>query len=94
MNVEYKLFPLDDIKEIKNLLNGNVIGLNVTIPFKQSVIPFLDELDQLSSEINAVNTIKITGNKSKGYNTDIFGFEKSLWPSRVLYQSSGHDHHF
>jgi len=87
LNVEYKLFPLDDIKEIKNLLNGNVIGLNVTIPFKQSVIPFLDELDQLASEINAVNTIKVTGKKSKGYNTDIFGFEKSL--SRFLKTTKG-----
>jgi len=54
-------------------------GLNVTIPYKESVIPYLDEIDEQASRIGAVNTIKILNNKKlKGFNTDVFGFEKSL----------------
>jgi len=54
-------------------------GLNVTIPYKESVIPYLDEIDGQASRIGAVNTIKILNNKKlKGFNTDVFGFEKSL----------------
>ena len=54
-------------------------GLNVTIPYKESIIDYLDELDEQAAEIAAVNTIKILkNNKLKGFNTDVFGFEKSL----------------
>ena len=54
-------------------------GLNVTIPYKESIIPYLDEIDEQASRIAAVNTIKILNNKKlKGFNTDVFGFEKSL----------------
>ena len=54
-------------------------GLNVTIPYKESVIPYLDEIDEQAAAIGAVNTIKILkDNKLKGFNTDAFGFEKSL----------------
>jgi shikimate dehydrogenase len=54
-------------------------GLNVTIPYKESIIAYLDEVDEQAAEIAAVNTIKILkNNKLKGFNTDVFGFEKSL----------------
>ena len=54
-------------------------GLSVTIPYKETVIEFLDELDGDARTIGAVNTIKVSGNKKlKGYNTDHFGFQKSL----------------
>ena len=54
-------------------------GLNVTIPYKESINPYLDEIDKQASRIAAVNTIKILNNKKlKGFNTDVFGFEKSL----------------
>jgi shikimate dehydrogenase len=54
-------------------------GLNVTIPYKESIIDYLDEIDEQAAEIAAVNTIKILkNNKLKGFNTDVFGFEKSL----------------
>ncbi len=59
----------------------NLKGLNVTIPYKQAVIPFLDEMDAEAKEIGAVNTIKFLKNKRiKGYNTDVYGFEKSIRP--------------
>jgi shikimate dehydrogenase len=55
-------------------------GLNVTIPFKTEIIPFLDELDPLASEIQAVNVIAFENGKTKGYNTDVFGFQQSIKP--------------
>ena len=77
---EYRLFEIDDISKIKNVIaqNPNIEGLNVTIPYKESVIPFLDELDKSAEEVGAVNVIKIKGKKLIGYNSDIYGFEKSL----------------
>lgn len=54
-------------------------GLNVTIPYKEGIMPFLDEIDDQAAAIGAVNTIKILkNNRLKGFNTDAFGFEKSL----------------
>jgi shikimate dehydrogenase len=60
-----------------------LIGLSVTIPYKQAVIPFLSSLDTIAKEVGAVNTIKIIKGENvllKGYNTDVFGFEESLKP--------------
>jgi shikimate dehydrogenase len=70
-------FILDVVKE-----NPDLIGLNVTIPYKQSIIPYLDQIDQEASIIGAVNTIRITHSNQRaflsGYNTDTIGFTKSL----------------
>ncbi len=80
---DYRLFPLSHISDLHSLLadNPEIHGLNVTIPFKEQVLPFLDEIDSLAGEIGAVNTIKIfnAGNKIclKGYNTDCHGFLQS-----------------
>jgi shikimate dehydrogenase len=61
--------------------NPNLKGLNVTIPYKEEVIPYLDKLDERALDIGAVNTIKITkNNKLIGYNTDYYGFKKALEP--------------
>lgn len=60
------------------LAHTNCNGLNVTIPYKQSIIPFLDTLDDSAKLIGAVNTIKISNGIKKGYNTDYKGFELSL----------------
>lgn len=78
----YVNFDIPSIDEFKNLISSteNLKGLNVTIPYKQEVIPFLDELDSAAAKIGAVNTIKIEGNNLKGYNTDAYGFHKSLEP--------------
>jgi shikimate dehydrogenase len=54
--------------------------LNVTIPYKESIIPFLDEMDGIAEDVGAVNCISIRDGKTKGYNTDVTGFELSLIP--------------
>lgn len=75
----YKNFPLESTTDIPAVLKAeNLSGLNVTIPFKESVMKYLDEIDGTAHEIGAVNCIKITDGKSIGYNTDVFGFSESL----------------
>lgn len=77
----YELFPLPRIEELPGLLrqHPNLIGLNVTIPYKQVVLPYLDEVSEGASAVGAVNTIlRTTTGKLKGYNTDVIGFETSL----------------
>jgi shikimate dehydrogenase len=93
----YELFPLEKIEDIPQLIadNPNLVGLNVTIPYKESVVPFLSELDETVKVIGAVNTIKILkgsppnvggvprsgeGVQLIGYNTDVIGFSQSLKP--------------
>lgn len=80
---EYQNFDIQNIKEFKLILqnNPNLKGLNVTIPYKERVIPFLDKLSRKATEIGAVNVIKISRKgKLKGYNSDYYGFKKSLKP--------------
>lgn len=76
----YNLFPLKTIQELPSLLKSkpNLMGLNVTIPYKESVIPFLNSVTQEAREIGAVNCIKVVENQLHGYNTDATGFEISL----------------
>ncbi|MGA0557561.1 shikimate dehydrogenase family protein [Larkinella sp. VNQ87] len=78
----YELFELPDISAFPNLIAStpDLVGLNVTIPHKQAVVPFLDELDPASAgRIGAVNTIRILPDGRKiGYNTDYYGFRLSL----------------
>jgi shikimate dehydrogenase len=80
---KYVNFDLEQIQDFPSVIeeNKNLKGMNVTIPYKEAVIPFLDTLNKTAEEIGAVNTIKITqkGNL-KGYNTDVFGFENSMGP--------------
>jgi len=82
----YENFEIEEISWFPDIIRNNpeLIGLNVTIPYKEQVIPYLDELNDSAREIGAVNTIKIkrTGESVflKGYNTDTFGFETSLKP--------------
>lgn len=66
-NHSYDLFELETIEEFPELIRNNtyLVGLNVTIPYKESIIPFLDELDETAKEIGAVNTIKITKGNGK-----------------------------
>jgi shikimate dehydrogenase len=82
INASYKAFPLHDIIEFPSLLkqHADLCGLNVTIPYKESVILYLDELDEIAEQVEAVNCIGIIGGRAKGYNTDVIGFEKSLLP--------------
>lgn len=75
----YELYPLEQITDLPQLLDAPAIkGINVTIPYKQAVLPYLDELDEAAAAVGAVNTILKKDGKVKGYNTDIYGFEISL----------------
>lgn len=79
----YENFDLQDISEFPKLIQSkpNLIGLNITIPYKEQVIPYLNELHETAAEIGAVNTIKITSEGNLiGYNTDYYGFQKSIEP--------------
>lgn len=86
-NTFYQLYPLESIDEFNHLIGDftEFSGLNVTIPYKQSVLPFLDDLDAAAKEIGAVNTIKFEWNRQKlklvGYNTDYMGFMESIKPN-------------
>ena len=74
---EYQNFDISSINGFTEVLASNVKGLNITIPYKEQVIPFLDDIDEEAKEIGAVNTIKFIGkNQIKGFNTDVYGFEK------------------
>jgi shikimate dehydrogenase len=79
----YVNFDLQNIKDFPSIIddNQNLKGINVTIPYKEDIIPFLNKLDKTAAEIGAVNTIKFTkrGNL-KGYNSDVVGFENSIKP--------------
>jgi shikimate dehydrogenase len=77
---QYDLFELNDINEIVGLINNHpeLVGLNVTIPHKETIIPYLDHLDKSAKIVGAVNVIKIKDNVLTGYNSDFFGFESSL----------------
>lgn len=85
-NHEYLNFELDKIEDFPLIFEGflNISGLNCTIPYKQQIMQYMDEIDSEALEIGAVNTVKIikANNKVilKGYNTDIYGFEKSIEP--------------
>ncbi|PLX21438.1 MAG: shikimate dehydrogenase [Salinivirgaceae bacterium] len=78
--MEYKLFPLKTIKELPYLLEKepNLIGFNVTIPYKKEILSYLDQIDTEAKAIGAVNTVTIKKNQLKGYNTDVYGFECTL----------------
>ncbi|GGG57602.1 shikimate dehydrogenase family protein [Bizionia arctica] len=81
LDASYENFDIQDISAFPEILknNPNIKGLNVTIPYKEEILPYLNKLDKKAKKIGAVNTIKITKKgKLKGYNTDYYGFKKSL----------------
>lgn len=86
----YDLFDLQQIDEVSGLLKDDAVrGFNVTIPYKEQIIPFLDELSDEAGKIGAVNTVKIFADgRKKGFNTDAFGFEKTLLAHRKEHHTS------
>ena len=77
----YENFDIQIIEEFSSIIKNspNLKGLNVTIPYKESIIPFLDKLSKKATEIGAVNVVRFTKKKKiKGYNSDYYGFGKSL----------------
>ena len=83
---EYVNFELDSIDEFPGVFEQgkDICGLNCTIPYKQQIMQFLDEIEPEAAQIGAVNTVKITHKDGKrflkGFNTDLYGFENSLKP--------------
>lgn len=81
IDATYQAYPLEHVEDILDLLaNYPLKGLNVTIPYKESVIDFLDSLSDDAKAIGAVNCIDIRNGKRIGHNTDVIGFEQSLTP--------------
>ena len=76
----YDLYPLDNIDKFEELTKSDIQGVNVTIPYKEQVIPFLNQLSPEAEEIGAVNVIDLRNDKRIGHNTDAFGFAHSLMP--------------
>ncbi|MBQ8545171.1 MAG: shikimate dehydrogenase [Alistipes sp.] len=77
---DYSLYELPEIECVKEfMLKPNLVGFNVTIPYKQQVIPYLDDLHPQAAEVGAVNCVKILPDGRKiGYNTDVDGVRVSL----------------
>jgi shikimate dehydrogenase len=86
IDAEYLNFEISDISQFIGIIQKypTLKGLNVTIPYKEKIIPFLDDLDPATREISAVNVIKVSRNNGKtkltGYNSDIIGFRDSIKP--------------
>ena len=84
IQAQYRLFPLNSIREFPNLIQKypNLEGLNVTIPYKKQIIPYLGSIDQEAGQIGAVNTLvfhkKQGASRISGYNTDVYGFLHSI----------------
>ena len=83
---DYRLFPIPEISELTTILNENpnLLGFNVTIPYKKEIFQFLTHIDRIAAEVGAVNTVKAIRKENNvelhGFNTDILGFEYSLKP--------------
>jgi shikimate dehydrogenase len=77
----YENFECDSIADVKSLLEEtNVVGFNVTAPYKAAIMPFLDGIDEAALKIGAVNTLLKKDGKWKGYNTDVYGFKQLIKP--------------
>jgi len=76
----YELYDLDNIEEFDTLKSSveGLKGLNVTIPYKEEIIPYLDRLDVSAEQVGAVNVLKNINGKWVGYNSDYYGFKQSL----------------
>ncbi|SMG46126.1 shikimate dehydrogenase family protein [Sphingobacterium psychroaquaticum] len=92
-DIDYDLYPIVDIGNFPDLFanDSSFYGFNVTIPYKQSVVSFLNELSEEAQEMDAVNCITIKYNDGtvhlKGYNTDAYGFENSIRPLLALHHT-------
>jgi shikimate dehydrogenase len=85
IDAQYDLFELSDISQFPDFIKHHTLsGLNVTIPYKEKIIAYLDETDETAAAIKAVNVIKFIRKNGKttlkGYNTDAIGFERSIKP--------------
>ena len=83
-NYDYTNYDIESIHDLNNVFNSkNLCGLNVTIPYKEKIISFLDKISDEAEQIGAVNTICFENGTKVGYNTDIFGFTESLKMNKI-----------
>ena len=82
IDAAFELFPMESIKEFPDVAakNKNLLGLAVTIPYKEKIMSFLTRIDDAAKQVGAVNCIKFSGEETTGYNTDTKGFEGSFLP--------------
>ena len=81
LDYTYQNIEIENIVDIIPFIkeNKNLKGFNVTVPYKEEIIPYLNDIDQVAKEVGAVNTVKVyDGGRLKGFNTDVIGFEKLL----------------
>lgn len=96
LDAEYVLYELEYIEKVGDILKEGINGLNVTIPYKSAILPFLNQIDTAAQEIGAVNCIHNSNGQLIGYNTDWLGFTQSLMenignerPSALVLGSGG-----
>jgi shikimate dehydrogenase len=89
----YELFELPQVGDLRQLVQADpeLRGVNVTIPYKESVLPYLTSLDPLAAAVGAVNTIAIRDGSMIGYNTDVFGFRSLVEPVLSTLSDVGSD---
>lgn len=76
----YQHFDIKSVEEIHEVMEKypDLCGFNVTIPYKEAIIPLLDDIDEIAKQVGAVNVVTIKDGKLKGYNSDVYGFEMLL----------------
>ena len=91
IDAQYINFEIPSIEDLTEILDSNpeLKGLNVTIPYKQDIMRYLDEIDQKAIEIGAVNTITLKENKAIGTNTDYDGFKLCLDKAGIAISKNG-----
>ncbi len=79
-DLEYRNFSLASIDDLpdKVLSVEGLVGFNVTVPYKEAIVPMIDKVSEVANEIGAVNCVKIVEGKTYGYNTDAFGFKRAF----------------
>ena len=78
-DAEYRNFSIPQIEEVKRVFETpGIRGFNVTIPYKEVILPFIDELSEMSEAVGAVNCVRISNGKVFGFNTDVYGFKKAF----------------
>ena len=81
LDCEYENYDIDDIALVRDV---DLSGFNVTSPYKEAIIPYLDELDPIAAEVGAVNTVKVLPNgRLIGYNTDVIGFAETVFGAEL-----------
>ncbi|MEY4603796.1 MAG: shikimate dehydrogenase [Bacteroidota bacterium] len=80
IEASYENVEIETIEDVKRVLESDYSGLNVTVPYKESILPYLDELSREATQIGAVNVIKFEDNRIIGHNSDAFGFHQSIKP--------------